>query len=37
MVSLSGFRIVDVPLPSIEQQKRDLDMDLYRDVEVFFS
>jgi phosphofructokinase-like protein len=37
MVSLSGFRITDVPLPSIEQQKRDLDMDLYKDVEVFFS
>jgi 6-phosphofructokinase 1 len=37
MVALSGFRIVDVPLPSIEQQKRDLDMDLYKDAEVFFS
>jgi 6-phosphofructokinase 1 len=37
MVALNGFRIVDVPLPAIEQQKRSLDMDLYRDAEVFFG
>jgi 6-phosphofructokinase 1 len=37
MVALEGFRITDVPLPSIEQQKRDLDMDLYKDVEIFFG
>ncbi len=37
MVALDGFRITDVPLPSIDQQKRDLDMDVYRDAEVFFS
>ncbi len=37
MVGLQGIRIVDVPLPSIEQQKRDLDMELYRDAELFFG
>jgi len=37
MVALEGFRIVDVPLPSIDQQKRDLDMDLYKDAEIFFG
>jgi 6-phosphofructokinase 1 len=37
MVALDGFRMTDVPLPAIDQQKRDLDMDLYKDAEVFFS
>jgi len=37
MVALQGFRIVDVPLPSLDQQKRDLDMELYRDAEIFFG
>ena len=37
MVALAGLRIVDVALPTIEQQKRDLDMDLFKDVEVFFG
>lgn len=37
MVALNGFKIVDVPLPSIDQQKRDLDMELYKDAEIFFG
>ncbi len=37
MVSLQGFKIVDVPLPSLDQQKRDLDLELYQDAEIFFG
>ena len=37
MVALAGSRIVDVALPTIEQQKRDFDMDLFKDAEVFFG
>jgi 6-phosphofructokinase 1 len=37
MVSLQGFKISDVPLPSLDQQKRDLDMSLYKDAEIFFG
>lgn len=37
MVSLDGFKVVDVPLPPLEQEKRPLDMDIFRDAEVFFG
>ena len=37
MVALDGFKVVDVPLPSLDQQKRGLDMEIYKDAEVFFS
>ncbi len=37
MVSLSGTKIVDVPLPPMDQRLRTLDMDLYKDAEVFFG
>ncbi len=37
MVSLRGFQITDVPLPSLDQNRRTLDMSLYDDASVFFS
>jgi len=37
MVSLSGSKIVDVPLPEPGQEKRYLDPDLLTDAETFFS
>ncbi len=37
MVALDGFKIVDVPLPEVEQDKRKLDMALYKDAQVFFG
>ncbi len=37
MVSLQGLKVTDVPLPDAEAGKRTLDMELYRDAEVFFG
>ncbi|MBI4563936.1 MAG: 6-phosphofructokinase [Planctomycetes bacterium] len=37
MVALSGSRIVDIPLPEPGQEKRSLDMQLYRDAATFFG
>ena len=37
MVSLNGSEIVDVPLPDLNQQKRVLSEELYRDAETFFG
>ena len=37
MVSLGGMRVVDVPLPPLDQRMRTLDMELYKDAEVFFG
>ena len=37
MVSLTGSEIVDVPLPDLNQQKRVLSEELYRDAETFFG
>lgn len=37
MVSLKGFQITDVDLPSLSQNRRTLDMSLYDDAAVFFS
>ena len=37
MVALSGTKIVDVPLPPPDRQKRHLDLDLYSDAETFFG
>ena len=37
MVALHGLKITDIPLPAAGEEKRTLDMDLYRDAETFFG
>ena len=37
MVALSGLRVVDAPLPAPAPGDRALDMELYRDAEIFFG
>jgi 6-phosphofructokinase 1 len=37
MAAVAGVQIIDVPLPEADTSKRLLDMDLYRDAEVFFG